>query len=365
MTIPGSDASASPTTVDSITSIGTTAFESSSSCGGGGGGGGGLSCSSGSRATPLDWRRRRTRGRGRTVPVGTEEEDEERAATTLLLSNKLDEGSGMSIAINGVENHGVEQQHPEGRGGDGDGGGDGDEELEELVRRNENTLGEIRRDLGLLASERRFEGTNDDGYDDNSSTSASTGTSLNRRQQQQANPSRKATTTTLVSQTKEIALTKKPDYPWKTSPIISAGGTEPHQSGPANKIGQRPRQRSDNGEGSPRTSAAETRRVVPATSPSQDCEVGDKAPSSEPLSVSDLLLQLRNDSNSGGGGGCVAGRSARNKVVGEESQKDLDLVVEKDQGGGGGGEGKDVAGGGGDGGRITLVAANARAMLMS
>ncbi|CAM9297819.1 unnamed protein product [Ectocarpus sp. 6 AP-2014] len=363
-TIPTSELSSSPTvaTVDS-------AFGTDVSVGDGGGGsdgtgrGGGCSYNSGgtgrSRVTPLDWRRRPEKAVCPTMPSKDDLGQKHVTAT-----------NGMVTATKGMEQRAAqqgsleEQRHDyyyysdEATNSDGDGG---DEELEELFRRNERTMQEIRSDLKLLQSDKEIEleHHNNTNNRNNASSNASNDDSDNKGELQVHD---------------------------KQQPLKAGGGTA--ETGVGEQLPSRKTPPQALVLGGDNSQRREGGIQIPGSmlQPPQGkvWERNRRYPCSEPPSVSELLLQLRHDDNVRSSSPAVrcsedgnrkegdVGNNATNSpphkgrsTLGASSTEGSDEGDSTRGGGGGGGGTEGVGDADTKGGLITLVASNARALLMS
>ncbi|CAM9992325.1 unnamed protein product [Ectocarpus fasciculatus] len=346
-TIPTSELSSSPTiaTMDS-------AFGTDVSVGDGGGGGDGTgrdgrsynSRSAGSsRVTPLDWRRRPEKAVCPTM------------SSKNLCQNHVGATSGMVKTSKGMERGGerqgsLEEQRPDYT--DDATHSDSDEELEELFRRNERTMREIRCDLKLLQSGSRqsyFDNISNDDDDDED----------DKRQPQvhEKQQPRKA-----AGEEAETGVGEQLPS-WKTPPQVMRlrGGYTTSQC---------------------RTGGSQIPGPtdVPQLHQSKVWERSGRCSSSDPPSVSELLLQLQHDDKAavrrsedgtrkegGVGNNANYNNSPRRKwSVGRASGKEEWEAEDSTTGeAGGGGRAEGVGYADTKGGVVTLVASNARALLMS
>lgn len=361
-TIPTSELSSSPTiaTMDS-------AFGTDVSVGDGGGGsdgtgsGGGCSYNSGgtgrSRVTPLDWRRRPEKAVCPTMPSKDDLGQKHVTAT-----------NGMVVTTKGMERGAAQQGSLEEQRHDysdytTNSDGDGDEELEELFRRNERTMQEIRCDLKLLQSDKEIELEH---HNTNNRNNASSNAS---------------------NDDGDYGDYKgQPQVHEKQPPLKAGGGTAETGVGeqlPSRKtppqallLGGDNSQRREGGIQIPGSMLQPPQGKVWERNRSYLC--------SEPPSVSELLLQLRHDDNVRSSSPAVrcsedgnrkegdVGNNATNSpphrgrsTLGASSTEGSDVGDSTRRGGGGGGGTEGVGDADTKGGLITLVAPNARALLMS
>lgn len=356
-----------------------SAFGTDVSVGDGGGGSDGTgrggcsynSTSGGSRVTPLDWRRRSSGSEKAVYPTMPSKNLGQQHVVPTITSGLVKTTKGME---RGVAQHGsLEEQRHDYSDDALNSDGEGDDELEELFRRNERTMHEIRCDLKLLQSgsrESELDHTNNkrNNNDDNSRNTINDDGDCGD-----------------IKRQSHVHEKQQPRKDGGETAETGVGGQLPSRKTPPPVVLLR------GGDNNSQRRAGGIQIPGPMLQPPQDkvLERNRSYSCSEPPSVSELLLQLRHDDNASSSSSAVRcsqdGTRKEGGFAGNKSTDGPPPRRKRPTRGKNNREGSEVEGSTGGqekeerfnggiegvgytdtkGGVVTLVNSNARALLMS